>query len=167
MQIKKNLISIILLLLFIFIALFTWLSFTVFPAISGYGSKNLCSAVYLQHRKAADVIKEDLADFPLSLGSFRVNEKDSSVTGSVWGIAKRKTIYRKGMGCTLINDFSEEEVRRRQFSLPSKPIFNTDTIPWPYGDRITDTLPASINKEQLQKAVDNVMNGTTYCKITT
>src|SRR5438552_3150557 len=129
MQIKKNLIRIILLLLFIFIGLFTWLSFTVFPVISGYGSKNLCSAVYLQHRKAADVIKEDLADFPLSLGSFTVNEKDSSVTGSVWGIAKRKTIYRKGMGCTLINDFSEEEVRRRQFSLPSKPIFNTDTIP--------------------------------------
>jgi CubicO group peptidase (beta-lactamase class C family) len=160
-RIKKILIRVFLVLLSIFIGLFTWLSFTVFPAVSGYGSKNLCSAVYLQHRRPADVIKEDLADFPLSLGSFTVNEKDSSVTGSVWGIAKRKTIYRQGTGCTLINDFSEKEVRQQLFSLPSKPIFNADTIPWPYGDRITDILPANINKDSLQKAIDNVMNGTT------
>jgi hypothetical protein len=161
MRIKKIITRIILLLLFITIGLFIWFTLTVFPAISGYGSKNLCSAVYLQHRNPADVIKEDLADFPLSLGTFTVNEKDSSVTGSVCGFTKRKTIYRKRIGCTLINDFSEEDVRKQQFSVPSKPNIDTDTIPWPYGDRITNTITASINKVQLQKAVDNVMNGTT------
>jgi CubicO group peptidase (beta-lactamase class C family) len=80
---------------------------------------------------------------------------------ALYGDLQKKTIYRKGIGCTLINDFSEEEVRRQQFLLPSKPILNTDTISWPYGDRITGALPANINKEQLQKAVDNVMSGTT------
>jgi len=79
-------------LLAIIIFLFSWLSSTVFRDVSGYGSKNLCSAVYLQHRDPSEVIREDLADFPLSLGKFSVNEKDSSVTGSVWGIAKSKTI---------------------------------------------------------------------------
>src|SRR4030095_4505143 len=109
MRIKKTLKRVVIAIVLIFIVAFTWLSFTVFPAVSGYGSKNLCSAVYLQHRNPIDVIKEDLGDFPLSLGTFTVNEKDSSVTGSVWGLAKRKTIYRKGIGCTLINDFSEAE----------------------------------------------------------
>src|SRR6266540_7560246 len=136
---------IILMLLVILFGTFIWLSFTVFPAISGYGSKNLCSAVYLQHRNPADVIKEDLANFPLSLGTFTVNEKDSSVTGSVWGIAKRKTIYRQGIGCTLINDFSEEDVRNKKFSLPPKPIVSSDTIAWPYGDKLSDTTSPNIN----------------------
>src|SRR6185295_16496500 len=111
MQTRKIIKRIFILILLIFIIAFAWLSFTVFPAISGYGSKNLCSAVYLQHRNPTDVIKEDLGDFPLKLGTFTVNEKDSSVTGSVWGLAKRKTIYRKGVGCTVINDLSEKEIR--------------------------------------------------------
>ncbi|MDP9230086.1 MAG: beta-lactamase family protein, partial [Bacteroidota bacterium] len=161
MRIKKIAKRIVIALLLILIIVFTWLSFTVFPAVSGYGSKHLCSSIYLQHRNPHDVIKEDLADFPLSLGSFKVNEKDSSVTGSVWGLAKRKAIYRKGLGCTLVNDFSEEEVRRQQFSVLSKPVINTDTIPWPYGDKLSVIVPASVDQKQLEKAVDNVMHETT------
>jgi len=158
MRTRKIIKRIFFSILLIFIIAFTWLSFTVFPAISGYGSKNLCSAVYLQHRNPVDVIKEDLGDFPLSLGTFTVNEKDSSVTGSVWGLAKRKTIYRKGIGCTIVNDLTEEELRKQQFVLPAKPSINSDSIAWPYGDKLTDTIPVNINKEKLEVAVNNVMN---------
>jgi CubicO group peptidase (beta-lactamase class C family) len=146
--------------LIITIVLFTWLSSTVFRDVSGYGSKNLCSAVYLQHRAPADVIREDLADFPLSLGKFTVNEKDSFVTGSVWGIAKSKTIYREGCGCTLVNDLPEDEIRSQKFSFPLKPVVNRDTIDWPYGDRQPNSIPSNINKDRLRKAVDNVMSET-------
>ncbi|HEV8508439.1 MAG TPA: serine hydrolase [Chitinophagaceae bacterium] len=147
-------------LLVVVIILFTWLSSTVFRDVSGYGSKNLCSAVYLQHRAPGDVIREDLADFPVSLGKFTVNEKDSSVTGSVWGIAKSKTIYRNGCGCTLVNDLSEDEIRSQKFSFPPTPIANSDTVDWPYGDRVANSFPSNIDKDHLQKAVDNVMNET-------
>jgi CubicO group peptidase (beta-lactamase class C family) len=161
MQIKKILKRAFFAIILILLIAFTWLSFTVFPAVSGYGSKNLCSAVYLQHRDPANVIKEDLGDFPLSLGTFTVNEKDSSVTGSVWGLAKRKTIYRNGVGCTLINDLTEAEIRNQQFALPAKPTINTDSIPWPYGDKLSDTILRTINKEQLETAVNMAMNETT------
>ena len=147
-------------MLLLIVVAFIWLSFTVFPAISGYGSKNLCSSIYLQHRSPADVIREDLSGFPLSLGTFSIDEKDSSVTGTVWGIAKRKTIYRKGIGCTIINDLSEEDVRKQQFLLPSAPISNNDSIHWPYGNKLSATLSPNINKEQLQKVVDNILNET-------
>jgi len=161
MRIKKILKRTFLSILLILVIVFVWLSFTVFPAISGYGSKNLCSAVYLQHRNPIDVIKEDLGAFPLSLGTFTVNEKDSSVTGSVWGLAKRKTIYRKGVGCTIINDLTEEEIRKQQFVLPTKPSIISNSIAWPYGDKLPDTIPVNINKEKLELAVNIVMNETT------
>ena len=161
MRTRKIIKRIFFTILLIFIVVFTWLSFTVFPAVSGYGSKNLCSAVYLQHRNPADVIREDLGAFPLSFGTFTVNEKDSSVTGSVWGLAKRKTIYRKGVGCTIINDLREEEIRKQQFAIPAKPSINSDSIAWPYGDKLSDSIPVNINKEKLQVAVNNVMNETT------
>src|SRR5262245_50832154 len=158
MRLKKILLRTALVLLIILIAAFVWLSFAVFPAISGFGSKNLCSAVYLQHRQPADIIREDLGNFPVSLGTFTINEKDSSATGSVFGLAKRKTIYRKGLGCTLVNDISEKEVRSQQFLLAEKPTGNRDSISWPIGDKIITTTPTIINKEKLESAVNNAIN---------
>src|SRR6185436_20671749 len=70
-------------------------------------------------------------------------------------------IYRKGVGCTLINDFTETEIRKQQFVLPAKPSINSDSIAWPYGDKLPDTIPVNINKEKLEVAVNNVMNETT------
>ncbi|MBI2729852.1 MAG: serine hydrolase [Sphingobacteriales bacterium] len=142
------------LLLLIAVIIIAW---QVFPLISGYGAKYLASSIYLQHRNANDVIKEDLGDFPKSLASYTFDEKDSSVTGSVWGFAKRKAIYRKGLGCTLINEFSETSIRRQQFDLPAVPASNADTIPWPYGDKIIDSIPSAVNIAALNNAVNNVM----------
>ena len=158
MRINKILKRIVFLIILILIIAFTWLSFTVFPAVSGYGAKNLCSAVYLQHRDPVDVIKEDLGDFPVSLGTFRINRKDSSVTGSVFGLAKRKAIYRSGVGATLINDFTEEEVRKQRFDIPISPMRNNDTVPWPYGDKLQDTISYLIDKKLLDKAIENVFD---------
>ena len=83
-----------------------------------------------------------------------MNLSDSSVTSSVWGMAKKKAIYRKGTGCTLINDITENELRSQVFSIPAPPLLNTDTIPWPYGDKTADTIPSAIDKNKLEAAVD-------------
>ena len=158
MRLLKKIGKIFLIILLIALAGGTWYAWKAFPAISGYGAKNMCSAIYLQHRSVADITKEDLGDFPLSIGTFTVNEKDSSVTGSVWGFAKRKAIYRKQVGCTLINDFTESEIRAQQFNIPAVAIGNRDSIAWPYGDKVIDSLPAAVDKTLLDKAVDNVLN---------
>ncbi|MDP4262911.1 MAG: serine hydrolase [Bacteroidota bacterium] len=155
---RRKIITRIVLVLFLIVLAFgfryAWRSF---PIISGYGAKNLCSAIYLQHRNPKDVINEDLGGFPLSLGSFTVNEKDSSVTGSVWGFAGRKAIYRKGIGCTLVNDYKEEEIRAQHFMIPSLPVTNRDTIPWPDGNKLADTIPAGINKPALDKIAEEAI----------
>ena len=68
-----------------------------------------------------DIDTSEFADFPFSLGKNEVNLRDSSVTSSVWGMAKKKAIYRKGIGCTLINDITENELRSQVFSIPAPP----------------------------------------------
>ena len=162
---RKKIVFRIVLAVMLFTAIFMiWLIRNVFPVISGYGAKNLCSAVYLQHRTVDDVVKEDLGDFPISLGSYTVNRKDSSVTASVWGFAKRKAIYRKGAGATLVNDYPEEKIRSRQFILPALPQINLDTVPWPFGNKLPDTIPAGIDINKLNAAVDSGFAQTSHGK---
>ena len=124
-----------------------------FPIISGYGAKNLCSAVFISNRTPEQVIKQELGKFPLSLGTYKINYEDSSVTGSVFGFAKCKAIYRKGLGATLVAELSEEEIRKQHFLLATPPAINQDTIAWPMGNKTNDVLPDEVDQPALIAAV--------------
>jgi len=126
-----------------------------FPIISGYGAKNVCSAVFISNRNPQDVIAQEQGKFPLKLGSFDVDYKDSSVTGSVFGFAKCKAIYRKGLGVTLIAELSEKEIRKQHFVLAHSPAINQDTVAWPMGNKTNDNLPEEVDQSMLIAAVKN------------
>ena len=111
--------------------------------------------MFVSNRTQQSIDTAEMSEFPFSLGKYVVNMQDSSVTATVWGFAKQKAIYREGIGCTLINDISEQKVREQVFSIPLPPALNTDIIPFPYGDKIEDTLSSNINKEKLIAAVDS------------
>ena len=149
--ITRRTLLIILIAALIYGIRYAWLSF---PLISGFDAKNVCSCVFVAGRREADVKKEELDNFPESLGSISINWKDSSVTAGVWGFSKRKAIYRNGLGCTLVNDIPENEIRSQVFDLAKPILFNTDTIAWPYGDHLQDTIPHGLNKEKLQAGVE-------------
>jgi len=125
-----------------------------FPIVTGYGAKNLCSCAYLSGRTEQSVIDNELSAFPLSIGTFKLHPEDSSATASVFGFAKHKAIYRKGLGCTLLNEISEEELRNQKFNLP-KPLGNQDNIAWPMGNLIRDTILQDINYKLLNKTVED------------
>lgn len=111
---------------------FVWESL---PVISGYGAKVVCSGVFVAGREKRAVIREDLASFPVNLASCTVDEKDSSVTATVWGLAPRKAIYRRGLGATLVSGLGEEEIRRQPIDRVGPPMVDPDTVDWPGGDR--------------------------------
>ena len=136
-----------------------------FPILSGYGSKMLCSCVMLAGRQPEDVIRNELGQLPLSWGTFKVDFSDSSATGSVFGLAVKKAIFRKGLGCTLINEISEDEIRNQNFSLEIPSLINTDTVPWPMGDKLYDSLPAGVNFEKLNLVVENAFQETSPEKL--
>src|SRR5688500_2762769 len=107
MNLKKVFKRALLLILLLVISYAVYYAWQAFPIISGYGSKNLCSCVMLAGRDPENVKQNELDAFPMSLGSFEVDYSDSSATGSVFGLAKRKAIYRKGLGCSLLVEMEE------------------------------------------------------------
>ncbi len=131
---------------------YAWISF---PIISGYNAKQMCTCVFVSGRDPKDIDTSDLGWFPLNIATNKVNFQDSSVTSAVWGFATKKAVYRKRIGCTLINDINEKQLRLQSFEIPEPPHQNSDTIGWPAGDKIVDTFPSTINKNKLDAAVSN------------
>lgn len=155
---KKNIWRIAFLLLIgllVFSGRYIYLAASI---VNAYGAKIACSAVYLQHRSVQKIIEEELSAFPFSLATYTLNEKDSSVTGAIWGLAKRKTIYRNGLGATLVSDSSERQIRAQHFMLAEKPSINPDTIAWPNGNQLPDTLPSGIDYIKLDTILQQALN---------
>jgi CubicO group peptidase (beta-lactamase class C family) len=127
-----------------------WVSF---PIISGFGAKQVCTCIFVSNRTKESIDTAEMSEYPFNLAKYEINMQDSSVTASVFGFAKRKAIFRKGAGCTLINNFTEAQVRSRVFSIPP-PLSNTDSMPFPFGDKTNDTILSGINTTKLKAAID-------------
>ena len=132
-----------------------WFAINMFPVISGYGAKTLCTCVYLQGRNEQDVINQELGTLLGEFGTFEVNRADSSASGRVWFLANKKAIYRKGLGCTLVNGLDEEEIRAQKFVGKTSLPVNNDTIAWPDGNLISTAPPTGIDKAALDKLLDD------------
>jgi hypothetical protein len=89
---------------------------------------------------------------------FRVDTADSSVSASILGLARKKAIYRKGLGATLLNGLTEAELRRQPVSLPAPPGFSSDTVDWPMGDRVAGTPLPGLGRARLDSAVAEAFN---------
>jgi CubicO group peptidase (beta-lactamase class C family) len=129
-------------------------AWSAFPIISGYGAKNLCSCTMLAGRSYEDLLANELGSGLLKFGSYSVSFEDSSATATVLGLAKKKAIYRKGLGCTLVNEITEEELRKQAWKIPSPPAVNQDTIAWPNGNLIPESIPVdAYNIELLNNTI--------------
>jgi len=156
MQIKKTVKRIILIVVLAGLSYGIYYCSISFPIISGYGAKNMCSAVFVANRNEAEVRAQELGFGPMKLGTFKVDYIDSSVTGSVVGFAKCKAIYRKGLGATLVNEIPEKDLRNQHFEMGHLPKINPDTAAWPMGDKVSENFPAEIDKAKLQQAIQNI-----------
>jgi CubicO group peptidase (beta-lactamase class C family) len=150
-KIRNRVLLIILLLALAYAGFYAWRSF---PIISGFTAKNVCSCMFLQGRSKQDILKQELDLPPFKLATEDVDLNDSSVTSTVWGMAKRKAIYRDGIGCTLINDFPEQQVRSQHFNLPERPV-SIDTSTW----LLKNNLPLpQVNKSLMDSALKFVFH---------
>lgn len=146
----RNLKRILLLLVVALVGYAVYYLSQALPIIAGYGAKNLCSCVFLAGRNPEQVIQQELGASLINLGTYQAHYEDSSATGSVFGLSKRKAIYRKGLGCTLVSEISEEELRKQRIAVANKPSVNQDTIVWPNGNKVIDSL---FNKNEKVNAV--------------
>ena len=109
---------------------------------SSYDAKTVCSCMFVSGRELDNIKSEDLHAVPFA--NIIVDKEKQTVTADIYGFAETKAIYRKGLGCTLVNELSEEEIRK-QPSIPS-------------ADTLTEKLSLSISTEIDKVALDKILN---------
>lgn len=78
---------------------------------SAYNAKMVCSCTFLQNRSLENIKAEELYAVPFS--NIEVNKVEQSVSVDIYGIAKTKAIFRPGLGCTLVNEMEESEIKNQ------------------------------------------------------
>lgn len=121
---------------------------------AGYNAKTMCSCVFVSGRSAQSVIDQDIAVSAASFINTKVDIEDQSATASFLGLS-RKAIYRKNIGCTLLSDINEGQLRSQNRAVASYvPSSKADSLLWPYGNLDTLTISTKINKDKIQEAFE-------------
>ncbi|HTF21575.1 MAG TPA: serine hydrolase [Chryseolinea sp.] len=139
-------------LLVIFLIVIGFLAVTFPPIMAGMAAKTMCSCVFVSQRSPQSVRDKELKVFPgLSGASIDVHEQERTVEAHIlWKTSK--AIYRDGLGCTLLSERSEAEVRAQSTNLPDAPLAQ-DTVAWPQGDLIS-RRESGIDTVKLHAAID-------------
>jgi len=132
----------------------TYMLVTFPPIMAGMAAKTMCSCVYVTERTAESVVQKELQVFPgLSSAIIEFNDIDSTVTSKIlW--KTRKAIYRKGVGCTLLAEADEKEIRQQKIATPPSPSGNQDSIAWPLGNLTNDSMLSKVNQAIIMKSLD-------------
>ena len=136
------------------IALLVYVVVSFPPIMRGMAAKTLCSCIYVAGRSPESVIRKELQVFPgLSAIDFKINNDDSTVTTALlWQTSK--AIYRKGLGCTLLSEANESDVRGQRLNIDAGNYPAQDTIPWPVGDLYAFTTAKNIDRHGIDKIVE-------------
>lgn len=112
----------------------------------------MASQVFLANRVPDSVVSYD-NNMPLvKLADAELLKKDSAAAASVYGLMKRKAVYKEGVGAALTNDTYDAHA----FSITPERVYPKDTIPFPYGNAgVTDTVFDNVDYEVLEQALDN------------
>ncbi|MBK8884347.1 MAG: serine hydrolase [Bacteroidales bacterium] len=133
---------------------------SLLPIITGYAAKNLCSAVFVSGRLPEDVENLDLNFSFIKFTRNNVDYGDKSVTSRfLWG--RSKAIYRDGFGTTLLRDVNEESLRKIKYPGGTEPGYSQDTIKWPLGDIIPDSV-TGVDLKALSDVTGKVINDNAY-----
>ena len=154
---KKLLKRILWLLLIALLAFATWFAWPRLPIITAFAAKGMCSSVFLAGKTPERVMAEDLSFSPISLAKCKIDYQEKSVTARVLGLAKRKVVYREGLGSVIVLDKSEQELKSDSYMLPD-PGYSQDTIPWRLGDVMPESFPEGVNYTKLESILEEAFD---------
>lgn len=120
--------------------------------ISGFSAKSIASGHFIDGRSIETIEKGDNNIPLLNLATNTVDESGKLALSSVYGLKKRKAIYREGLGATLINaDFDIH----KPYLIPKRNK-STSTLPFPYGNsEPKDTIFKNVDYRKLQSAINS------------
>ncbi|CAM1334266.1 serine hydrolase domain-containing protein [Tenacibaculum aestuariivivum] len=145
----------ILVLAMVLLGIIIYYNYPKLNILAGYSAKNTASSVFLGDRSLAFTNKTDNDFSPINLTFDEINYEEKSATGSVFGLLKRKAIYREGLGAVLIND-DYDTTQKVLIPKRSKP---DNITPFPYGNGDQkDTVFSNIDYLKLNKVIDTLFN---------
>ena len=124
---------------FIFLVVGVGAAWQWIPAVrlgAAWYAKTLCSGVFIRGAAPDKVIAEDvLAEKSASLRrySYEIDRKARLVRVSLFSLVDASALYRPGVGCTLLNGSSVDQLTGQFANVPSgdRQILSSD--PWPRG----------------------------------
>lgn len=148
---KKSLLFLGLLLL----AVFIYLRIEIYPQldlISGFSSKSVASAHFLDGRDLQTIQQGDNDIDKIDWATNVINDPERFTTATVFGFKERKSIYREGLGATLIDDDFDVS---KPYLVPKRTKTN-NKLPFPYGNNDPkDTVFEDVDYKKLNAVVEN------------
>jgi len=125
---------------------------------TAYKAKVLCSGVFISKRNPEHILNEDLEGI-LSIIHSEVDYEGSSVITSFPGIPNQRAIFRDGLGCTLLTDASEMEVRGQTSDIDFNPLALSGRENDMAGfEGFDGKLTAKVSTRKLTEAIDKAFS---------
>ena len=136
---RKYLLRFLLILFLILLLAGVYILYRALPVATGFGAKTVCTCAFVMNRSIDSTRAKELKVFPgLSSANVQLRPDSSATVRFLW--SESKAIYRKGLGCTLLSERPEAEVRNQTILLPPVLSYNPDTIPWPMGNQLNNDI---------------------------
>ncbi|WP_281323032.1 serine hydrolase domain-containing protein [Flavobacterium aestivum] len=145
--------------LFLFVGYFGFTSYPKLELISGFSAKSVASGHFIANRSQEIIEKNDNNFDVIGWATNEINESEKFATATVFGLKKRKAIYRTGLGATLIDDNFDIT---KPYEIPKR-IKSNKKLPFPYGDAESkDTVFGNVDYAKLNSAVANAFDAKGY-----
>jgi CubicO group peptidase (beta-lactamase class C family) len=130
------------------------------PIITGYAAKGLASGVFLSEREQEDIEAVDLNFSFIKYTKNRVDHENKTVTSKfLWH--KSKVVYDEDYGCTIVRDFTKEQILNRPSLLYKSSTEEDYILEWPEGDRVDNSMIENVDYTMLSEAVGNAFGDET------
>ncbi|WP_264566121.1 serine hydrolase domain-containing protein [Flavobacterium sp. N3904] len=143
---------------FVFLVFLGYFGFTNYPKlelISGFSAKSVASGHFIANHTQNFIEQNDDAFDVIDWATNEINESGKFATSTVFGLKKRKAIYRVGLGATLINDDFDIA---KPYEIPKR-IQTKNNLTFPYGElEPKDTVFANVDYAKLNEAVANAFD---------
>lgn len=129
---------------------------TLYPMLSvatGYAAKKMCSCHFIAERSQESIQADDLKTSPINLTSTVINENEKTATSSFFGLGTQTAIYRKNLGCVLVQGKDDYNIT---LDLPSTQ--QNSSQEWPLGENTRTTPIKGVDYNRLSKAIDGIFD---------
>lgn len=139
-------------------AVLIYIRLSIYPQldlISGFSAKSVASAHFIDNRSLETIQQGDNDINKVDWATNNIDDNAGFAVSKVYGLKKRKAIYREGLGATLINENFDIS---KPFQTPKRTKLDNN-LPYPYGNlEPKDTVFTNIDYQKLNYAVANAFD---------